>query len=975
MTLVRPVTRSLSSALVLSLLGATVTQTLEQQVDEILETEAVSGDAVAQYNQQDLTSMFVETDGSGGNPSVGDSVGFIADTARFEGKTFDQFVSGQTELVANGDFASDLTGWTLTTGEGASQTQESGRLRLQAGTSRGRTSQGISTTIGETYRVSVEKYVGTATSLQNGQVKIDNSAGFGSIVNNNDNTNEVSFVFTATATTTYITLQLEEASDYFEFDNVSIKHIPGYHLIAASDAARPVLLDSFDQSGAALTDNGGRGEELVSNGHFDSDVSGWASGRSAVLTWQSGAMRVANSPSQSSGIADWALTTEVGSTYAFTATMTAVGGSASLGRVNVRTAAGLTGTALFNDDSVSPGETISGTFRAIGTTTYMVVGVFGGSIDGYCDFDNISVKRVLTAFDERGGELVDYSGATLSAESSVSGDLITVDGDGTVNLDTFTTSVVANQTYEVEVTDVTEIVPASSSFQVRAKSSGGGSDFSAVALNNSASVGKILWTPTTSGNLQLRWYDVNGGGRISCRISVKRVLYPNLVTNGTFDTDTDWTKDSNWSISGGAASADGLAAGNIQQPGILTAYRHHRLMLYVSAISGTLRVRFGSGGTNDASITTTGWHVLYLDTFDGQTNLVFRQNAGETCTIDNVIVQEVPSSIERIYFLSTDGSDDQIEADIPPATRNLLSYTEDFSNAAWNKVAVTAGAHDADGFALVTADGSNQQHYVQNNGNWPTSATGTVSFEVKPGTANFVHVLCTGDNRYAQFDMSDGSLVHSSGITSSSATAITGGWRITVTIVTTGSGRLLRLYPLDAANNTAGPSEASTASASFGKIQLEEGSTATDYQHVAQSGIMPETTIVMAVRTSDTSGQILNSDATARYLLVFTDSSAGTVLSPSSGTPSYRLDGVAFAPSTRDDAHTGLADDNWHVVTIQSADLSAWAKVVLGFYDTSSSLNTAMDIAYGPVILPDPSAEDLATIEQAAAAACGVTLA
>ena len=99
MSLVRPLTRSVSSALVLSLLGATVTQTLEQQVDEILETEAVSGDAVAQYNQQDLTSMFVETDGSGGNPSVGDSVGFIADTARFEGKTFDQFVSGQANAL------------------------------------------------------------------------------------------------------------------------------------------------------------------------------------------------------------------------------------------------------------------------------------------------------------------------------------------------------------------------------------------------------------------------------------------------------------------------------------------------------------------------------------------------------------------------------------------------------------------------------------------------------------------------------------------------------------------------------------------------------------------------------------------------------------------------------------------------------------------------------------------------------------
>jgi len=35
------------------------------------------------------------------------------------------------------------------------------------------------------------------------------------------------------------------------------------------------------------------------------------------------------------------------------------------------------------------------------------------------------------------------------------------------------------------------------------------------------------------------------------------VLGPELVTNGTFDTDTGWTKGTGWSISGGQASIDG----------------------------------------------------------------------------------------------------------------------------------------------------------------------------------------------------------------------------------------------------------------------------------------------------------------------------------------------------------------------------------------------------------------------------------
>ena len=39
----------------------------------------------------------------------------------------------------------------------------------------------------------------------------------------------------------------------------------------------------------------------------------------------------------------------------------------------------------------------------------------------------------------------------------------------------------------------------------------------------------------------------------------------NLVTNGTFDADSDWTKGTGWSINGGVASCNGTSGATIHQ--------------------------------------------------------------------------------------------------------------------------------------------------------------------------------------------------------------------------------------------------------------------------------------------------------------------------------------------------------------------------------------------------------------------------
>lgn len=75
------------------------------------------------------------------------------------------------------------------------------------------------------------------------------------------------------------------------------------------------------------------------------------------------------------------------------------------------------------------------------------------------------------------------------------------------------------------------------------------------------------------------------------------------VTNGRFDTDTDWTKGSGWSIGGGVASAT-TASSDLAQAGILTNGVTYRIRYLVTARSaGTITPKFGStaGTTRSAA--------------------------------------------------------------------------------------------------------------------------------------------------------------------------------------------------------------------------------------------------------------------------------------------------------------------------------------------------------------------------------------
>ena len=143
---------------------------------------------------------------------------------------------------------------------------------------------------------------------------------------------------------------------------------------------------------------------------------------------------------------------------------------------------------------------------------------------------------------------------------------------------------------------------------------------------------------------------------------------PELVVNGTFDTDSDWTLGTGWSISGGKASSNGSQTGisDLEQAINFVDGKSYVVELSVTRTAGTLYPKVGD--TTGTGISTSGTFTQYISAGSGA-NLELRADLNFVGSIDNVSVREMPV--------------------LKWAPHNLLTYSEDFSNAAWPAVETT----------------------------------------------------------------------------------------------------------------------------------------------------------------------------------------------------------------------------------------------------------------------------------------------
>ena len=132
------------------------------------------------------------------------------------------------------------------------------------------------------------------------------------------------------------------------------------------------------------------GAELVTNGTFNTDTTGWSAIYGANLSNASSTLRVTNS--NFSG-AEQVVTTVIGKTYRISVSVVNVSGLTA-NRVFVSTATGRTGTQLFSSGTSNVTRDVVGYFIATTTTTYVSLNTFNGTAGVYADFDNISVREL-----------------------------------------------------------------------------------------------------------------------------------------------------------------------------------------------------------------------------------------------------------------------------------------------------------------------------------------------------------------------------------------------------------------------------------------------------------------------------------------------------------------------------------------------------------------------------------------------------
>lgn len=141
----------------------------------------------------------------------------------------------------------------------------------------------------------------------------------------------------------------------------------------------------------------------------------------------------------------------------------------------------------------------------------------------------------------------------------------------------------------------------------------------------------ILLTPTA----------YRDGGMLSVKPN-ENLYGSELVTNGDFATDSNWTKLSNTTISGGKANfsnADfvslyqnvGVSSGLVKATFSVTDYTSGSLKIYVGGYAL---------GTSLISATSVGSYSAIIDTSGGNGNIIFGSSDNFTGSIDNVSVKE-----------------------------------------------------------------------------------------------------------------------------------------------------------------------------------------------------------------------------------------------------------------------------------------------------------------------------------------------
>ncbi len=290
-----------------------------------------------------------------------------------------------------------------------------------------------------------------------------------------------------------------------------------------------------------------------------------------------------------------------------------------------------------------------------------------------------------------------------------------------------------------------------------------------------------------------------------------QTLGSELVTNGDFDTDSNWSKGTGWTISGGTANGN-LASGNLGQSAFtFISGKQYKVTYEVkNYVSGDIRFQLTGGATlNGNTINSNGIYTQYIKATANHTNFRFNPTSF-TGSIDNVSVKEVidadfdftrPTTGSATGIGSRENSSGNIEsvaANLPridylggtghillePQSTNTATYSNDFTQGdifnSSNDPSLTASILTSQ--QATSPDGTNNAWLLKDNNSggsgvvalryFDTTVTSndfnTITIFVKKALSNDFILLKsggfdTGANGSTWFNINNGTLGNVSG--------------------------------------------------------------------------------------------------------------------------------------------------------------------------------------------------------------------
>jgi hypothetical protein len=220
-------------------------------------------------------------------------------------------------------------------------------------------------------------------------------------------------------------------------------------------------------------------------------------------------------------------------------------------------------------------------------------------------------------------------------------------------------------------------------------------DASLIYYPSGYKAGKAYSLKPTDGSGDLTFTRASSATRVNAEglIETASILGSELVVNGDFATDSDWNKTETWSIESNYATASGNSTSQyIQQDFTITNGKTYLFTYEIieNTLNGSGAALSGSGGFVQIFLSNViGTHQVYITADDSGAAYALKIGVSATATtgtikFDNVSVKEYTTlNVPRIDY--TGGGCGKLL--LEPQRTNLLTYSEDFSNASWTKQA------------------------------------------------------------------------------------------------------------------------------------------------------------------------------------------------------------------------------------------------------------------------------------------------